>query len=335
MRTIKLFDTTLRDGEQGIGHLLSTEQKTRLLKEMINKKIDAIEIGMVTDEISHNLFKQASDFVKDTNIVALCRLHEKDIIRTVDALNCFTNPSINLLCIGSEIHLEKKMNMRKADGLALISTSVAHIDQAGFKGTTQAILEDSTRGSLRLLHDTIEHLIELGVNNICFADTTGAYTPNQTKRLFNRFVDMYPEVDFGCHFHNDMGLAVANSIIAIECGAKEVQVTIGGAGERCGNAALEEVLAVLENSEYHKKNFEVSADLKEIINLCQFYYDLLGKHPHDKKPLIGEHAFTTCAGIHQSAIIKSPETYEFINPEKLGLKRQFIFNRLSSNKIPR
>lgn len=333
MKNIRFFDTTMRDGEQGIGYLLTSEQKLRLLRQLIRLNVEVIELGMVTDEESAALFNEAAKIAGEQNIAALCRLNEKDIENTVRVLTPFKQPTLNLLCIGSELHLEKKMFMSQCEALNLLSRSLNQVHETGFHGNVYAILEDATRGSESLLRSTVEHLLLNGVRNICFADTVGAMTPSATQCFFGQFVQLYPSVNFGAHFHNDLGLAVANTIAAVDAGVSEVQVTLGGIGERCGNASFEEIIAILEYCKDYKGRISSKIKLRQLIEVCRYFYKLIGKPPHPNKPLIGANAFSTCAGIHQSAILKFPETYEFIDPECIGLKRSFHFNRLSSSKL--
>lgn len=334
MKTIRFFDTTMRDGEQGIGYLLGTQQKLAILQKLLLLNVAVIELGMVTAaQESRELFEQAVDIAGNQNIAALCRLHKTDIGLTVKALSQFPRSTLNLLCIGSEIHLHKKMGMSVSEAGHLLDNAIAAIRETQYRGNIYAILEDATRGSEALLHEQIQRLIEHGIRDICLADTVGAMTPSSVYTLFSTFIRAYPEVRFSTHFHNDLGLAVANTICAIDAGVHEVQVTLGGVGERCGNAAFEEVVAVLAHCRGYKGQMNAIPTLKDTVDLCRFFYQAVGKEPNPNKPIIGAHAFLTCAGIHQSAILKHPETYEFINPESLGLQRGFHINRLSSQKL--
>ncbi|WP_446469959.1 LeuA family protein [Xenorhabdus stockiae] len=336
MKKICFFDTTLRDGEQGIGCLLSNEKKLKLLPRLIDLGVDSIEIGMVTDEDSEKFFYEAAssniDF-KDTYIAALCRLKPDDIERTTLALSRFKKPKLNLLCVGSEIHIRKKFDSTKDSILSMLKDSLEYIANSDYTGKVSAILEDSSRGSFDLLEEKIELLTAYHVNDICFADTTGCATPLYISNLISYFKNKFPGIRFSVHCHNDLGLAVANSISAIDAGADEVQVTLGGVGERCGNASFEEIMAILSYRSEYKNRFKADIDMKDLIDLCNFYYDIINKLPHPNKPLLGKYAFSTCAGIHQNGIKKFPETYEFINPDTLGLERKFYFNRLSSSKL--
>lgn len=333
MNDIRFFDTTMRDGEQGIGYLLTNEQKLNLLKRLIKLGVSVIELGMVTDKESKELFEKALVIAGDTNIAALCRLNENDITQTIKVLRPFPNSTINLLCIGSELHLEKKIQISQSEALNLLNRTIMQVREMKFQGNIYAILEDSSRGSEYFLRGLIDHLIMNGIYNICFADTVGSMTPSSVRSRLNNFVKNYPNLNLSVHFHNDLGLAVANTIEAIEAGVKEVQVTLGGIGERCGNASFEEVIGILNNCYPYKDKIFSKIKLREIVNVCQYFYTLIGKKPNHNKPLLGENAFSTCAGIHQSAILKHPETYEFIDSESIGMKRSFHYNRLSSRKI--
>ena len=323
----------MRDGEQGIGYLLSTQQKLVILEKLARLDVAVIELGMVTDQESLRLFEQAAPIARNKNIAALCRLNDKEIHNTLKALKGFNQSTINLLCVGSEIHLSKKMHMSSKDVFGLLERSLGTIREVDFSGNIYAILEDSTRGSELLLHQQIQLLLKNGIEDICLADTVGAMTPARSYHFFSKFIHAYPKVRFSAHFHNDLGLAVANTISAIDAGVHEVQVTLGGVGERCGNASFEEITAVLSHCEGYKGKVGTYITLREAVEMCQFFYQVIGKEPNKNKPLIGSNAFATCAGIHQSAILKNPETYEFINPDSIGLQRNFHINRLSSSKV--
>jgi 2-isopropylmalate synthase len=166
----------------------------------------------------------------------------------------------------------------------MLKNSLDYIANSDYMGEVTAILEDASRGSFELLEEEINLLSSYNVNDVCFADTTGCATPLYMNKMINFFKNRFPKMRFSVHCHNDLGLAVANSLSAI-------------------------------------------------IEGCRFYYEIMNKLPYPNKPLIGEHAFSSCAGIHQDGIKKNPDNYEFINPEHLGLKRQFYFNRLSSKKF--
>ncbi|MEX0444575.1 hypothetical protein [Xenorhabdus sp. SGI246] len=231
------------------------------------------------------------------------------------------------------MHIKKKFDSTKDKILLMLKDSLEYISNSYYTGKVSAILEDSSRGSFELLEEKINLLTSYHVNDICFADTTGCATPLYINKLISFFKNKFPDVRFSVHCHNDLGLAVANSISAIDAGADEVQVTLGGVGERCGNASFEEVMAILSYRSEYNNRFKTDIVMKDLIELCNFYYKVMNKLPYPNKPLLGKHAFSTCAGIHQSGIKRFPETYEFINPEHLGLERKFYFNRLSSNKI--
>jgi 2-isopropylmalate synthase len=152
-------------------------------------------------------------------------------------------------------------------------------------------------------------------------------------RLFRCLLARHPDITFSGHFHNDLGLATANSLAALDAGIDEVQVTFGGVGERCGNAAMEEIVASLELSPAYRSRYRSRVNLRAAVQTCDSIYMIHGLQPHEKKPLIGQHAFTTCAGIHQDGILKAPHVYEMLDPASIGRRRAFHVNRLSSAKV--
>jgi 2-isopropylmalate synthase len=332
MRKIKFFDTTLRDGEQGIGYAMTDTQKLAALPVLDALGLDVLEIGMVTSDDAERLFTAAAQLAPASCIAALCRMKPGDLARTIAVLQRFSRSSINLLCVGSEIHLRDKLRI-SAETLDDWTVDIFdRIRNSGYQGRIAAILEDASRGSHDWLGRQIDRLRRQGVRQICVADTVGCMVPSQVSRLFARLIGEHPTIEFSAHFHNDLGLATANSLAAIEAGVDEVQVTLGGIGERCGNAALEEVVAALELNPGLAGQVMPQVSLRDAVAACDALYRIYGRVPYEKKPLLGEHAFTTCAGIHQDGIIKAPHVYEMFDPSTIGRTRRFHINHLSSRK---
>jgi 2-isopropylmalate synthase len=332
VKNIQFFDTTLRDGEQGIGFTLGDEKKLAVLKELDSTGLRTIEIGMVTTTESINFFHEASKLNPLSQIAALCRLKFDEVEKTITALEKFPRSCLNLLAVGSEFHLRDKLRIPAFELGSIVNLCMLIQRERGFSGRVMVILEDASRGSAQWIDSQINLWRSVGVTDICFADTVGCLTPAQVRVLFDDLMKRHPDIYFSVHFHNDLGLASANSLAAIEAGVREVQVTLGGIGERCGNAAIEEIVAALELNPFYQRDIASSITLATAVSACDAFYRLHGSSPNVKKPIIGEHAFATCAGIHQDGILKSPHLYEMFDPAIIGRKRKFHRNRLSSRK---
>ncbi|MFZ9034908.1 MAG: LeuA family protein [Francisellaceae bacterium] len=327
---INIFDTTLRDGEQSIGFLMSKNQKLQILEKLCEIDVfNTIELGMPVASIEdQQVFYEASRMKVNKTIAALSRLKRQDIILTATLLNDFSHSRIQLLCIGSELHLKKKRKLTYQEALRELNDSLHLLKNLEFSGTVSLIFEDASRGEHTFIFSQIDLALKYGIRNVVIADTVGCFLPYKAFDFIKKIVKNYPQLNISVHFHNDLGLATANTLCAIKAGAKEIQTTLGGIGERCGNCPVEEVLACLKYEE-KKNNF----DIKSVVSAIDYMYDVLGKQIDVRKPIVGQHAFATCAGIHQDGINKCPEIYEFMHPEVFGRQRKFVNNRLSSNKL--
>lgn len=336
MKKINLFDTTLRDGEQAIGFDLTVEQKVHIFNILKKSGLDVLEVGManVSTENSLSEFLEHIDLsTVHSQICLLSRLNSNDIDVANNFLNNFESSRIQLLGIGSHIHLEKKMQITENELFKLYSASIERARNK-FNGEISFILEDASRGDESFIFEQIEFLLESGIHHISFADTVGCMTPSQVKNLFYRLKSNFGrELKLSAHFHNDLGLATANTLAAVESGAEEIQCTSGGIGERCGNASLEEIIGLIQLKPELSKQFFVSVDLNTMLDNMSKIFKYLDKNIDPFKPLVGKYAFSTAAGIHQNGILKDPETYSFFNPKIIGRKLDFVINKLSSKKI--
>lgn len=332
MKTIKVFDTTLRDGEQGIGNLMSIAQKTQIILCLDKLGLDIIELGFpAASEEDKAWFQQAAQLNLQTKVCGFSRLLMSDLQCTLEAMKDFKQCQIQLLAIGSEIHLEHKHKMTLEEAQANLAAAVTFLKNNRIEDIA-IILEDSTRGSKALLKAMISTAIHHGVTTITLADTVGCATPSYIYELISWTTsNIDKNVNVGIHCHNDLGLATANTLAAIEAGTDLIQTTLGGIGERVGNCALEEVAAVL----HYKKNIyqnKLNINLKNIVKAVHQTFAVLGKDIPHNKPLLSEYAFSTAAGIHQNGILKNPETYEYVRAEDVGRKQVFVKNRLSSKR---
>ena len=336
MKKIKIFDTTLRDGRQAINFDMTEEQEIYIFDMISKLEVDTIEFGManIANEKELN-YLVSNPILLNSNIQAclLSRLVESDIRVAIEVLNKFKNKRIEILGVGSEIHLNKKLCISEDDLYNLYSKSIEQI-KSTFDGEISFILEDASRASKGFLLRQIEFLISHGVKTISIADTVGCMTPSQVKKLFSKIKhDFGDAITLSAHFHNDLGLATANSLVAIESGVDEIQCTCGGIGERCGNSSLEEIIGLLQLKPEISKNYYVTPELKNSLDNLNKIFKYLDKEIDPYKPLVGKYAFSTAAGIHQDGILKSPETYAYFDPSRIGRSLDFVINKLSSSKL--
>ena len=322
MKRIKIFDTSLRDGEQGVGCCMNLLQKEAILEELDRLNLDIIELGFpaASKEDAKWVKLALSKKLKTKNCV-FTRLNKTDIDILLNVVND-ENVQVQLLGVGSEIHLEKKRHITPNESLSELKDSIQYLKKNGINDIS-VIFEDSTRGSHSLLSQATYICIAEKVSGISIADTVGCSTPSHIFSLIQYLKNILPEnMDLGVHCHNDMGLATANTLSAIQAGATVIQTTIGGIGERTGNCALEEVFTVLKanSSEY---NTEITINSQNLYKACRFVFQKLEKEIPVNKPIIGKHAFSTTAGIHQDGLMKDKSIYTHVDPELFGRKHTF------------
>lgn len=332
MKSIKIFDTTLRDGEQGIDFQMNVSQKSLILDKIDDLNLNYIEIGFpAASAADFEWAKFALSKARSTKISILSRLN-KDDINTILMLPNYQNIQVQLLGVGSEIHLEKKRKITKEESFKELKESIAYLKENGINDIT-VIFEDATRGSYRLLSEASLICADLGISGITIADTVGCATPLQIANLIKHIKNILPaHMDLGIHCHNDLGLAVANTLSAIQSGANVIHTTLGGIGERAGNCALEEIFSVLHFSDAENR-LKLNLNPKKIFKTAKFIFKLLGKKFAVNKPILGKHVFSTAAGIHQDGLIKDKKVYEHVEAEVFGEKNKLIFNRLSGRKM--
>lgn len=334
MKHIKVFDTTLRDGEQGVGCCMSLTQKERILAGLDQLNLDIIELGFpaASKEDSEWIRLALSKSLK-TKTCVFTRLNKHDVDILLDVIKD-KNVQVQLLAVGSEIHLEKKRKMTCEQSLVELKETIRYLKENGVQDIS-VIFEDATRGSHFLLSQATTICINEGVSSVSLADTVGCSTPSHIFSIVRQLKNIMPEnMDLGIHCHNDMGLATANTLSGIQAGATLIQTTLGGIGERAGNCALEEVFAALYCCA-HEYKAKINIDPKELYKTCKLVFKELGKEIPVNKAIIGEHVFSTTAGIHQDGLIKDKSIYTHVDPEIFGRKHNLIFNRLSGRKLIR
>ncbi|AWB09910.1 MAG: 2-isopropylmalate synthase [Fervidicoccus fontis] len=320
MKRIKIFDTTLRDGEQSPGVSLNSEEKCEIAKQLARLNVDCIEAGFpIASEGDFKAVQQIAREVEGPIIAALARAKKEDIDRAWEAIKDNKNPRIHTFLATSDLHLEKKLQISREVALSKIRESVTYA--RSLCTDVEFSAEDASRSDLEFLARCVSVAIESGAKTINIPDTVGYATPSEMAeiiRYLKENVRGIENVDISVHCHNDLGLAVANSLASIEAGASQVECTINGIGERAGNAALEEIVMAL----YVRKNFYQSftnINTQEIYRTSRLVSSLTGMNVQANKAIVGANAFAHESGIHQDGVLKDKRTYEILDSELIGL----------------
>ncbi|MFC3039584.1 2-isopropylmalate synthase [Virgibacillus xinjiangensis] len=326
MSQIKIFDTTLRDGEQSPGVNLNQLEKLEIAKQLERFGIDRMEAGFpASSQGDFEAVKAIADTIKGTSVTGLARTIKSDIDTAWEALKNSEEPRLHLFLATSPIHMTYKLKQTPEQ---VIQTSVDMVSYARQKfPQVQWSAEDATRSDWEFLAQIIEQVIDAGATVINLPDTVGYTTPAEYGQLFRYIKETVPNidrVDLSCHCHDDLGMAVANSIAAVENGATQVEGTINGIGERAGNAALEEIgVAMKIRSDYYP--YETGLKLDEIKRSSDLVAKLTGMYVQPNKAVVGRNAFAHESGIHQDGVLKNAQTYEIITPEMVGLNSNTLF----------
>ncbi|XVU26698.1 LeuA family protein [Actinoplanes sp. CA-054009] len=333
-RRIAVFDTTLRDGEQAPRNALDPEVKLDLALRIEALGVDVIEAGFPAS--SPDDFRAArliAGRLTGARLATFARSVRSDVDAAVEAAGTDRH-QIQILAVGSEIHLEHKRGIDRATALRELRDTVRHAVALGVPHVSVAV-EDATRGSRGLLAATVETAVAAGAEHVAIGDTTGCATPGEFGELIAAVRAWAPPpVTIGVHCHDDFGLALANTIAGVTAGADEVQVTLGGIGERAGNTALEQVVALLA---YKADVLGVRTDVRTE-PLHAAYTALrraIGMPEARNQPIVGQFAFATAAGIHQQGILNDPTTYEYVRPARFGRSTQLLVARHSGRAVLR
>ncbi|MEN2984514.1 MAG: 2-isopropylmalate synthase [Dictyoglomaceae bacterium] len=323
MEKIYIFDTTLRDGEQTPGVSLNVEEKLEIAKQLAKLNVDIIEAGFpISSEGEFQAVKTIAEKVKGPVIAALARAIPQDIDRAWEALKYAENPRIHTFIATSDIHMEKKLKKTKEEVLEQAIYAVKYAKK--YCSDVEFSPEDAVRSNFDFLCKVIEEVINAGATVINIPDTVGYALPWEFGELIKRIREKVKNIDkviLSVHCHNDLGLAVANSLSAIMNGAQQVECTINGLGERAGNAALEEIVMAIK---VRKLGKDVGINTKEIYKTSRLVSSLTGIMIQPNKAIVGDNAFTHESGIHQHGVIQDPSTYEIMSPESIGLSESRI-----------
>ena len=311
---VRIWDTTMRDGEQTPGVHMTTEQKVAIARQLEAFGVDTIEAGFpASSEGDFEAVRAVAEAVSDCEVAALARCVPADIDRTAEALQPARRPVLHVVMGVSDIHLEKKFRMRRADAVRVIADCVArarrHVSEVEFSA------EDATRADRVFLRQCVWTAIEAGATRINIADTVGCASPEEFGALVGDIVNFVEGAAVvSAHCHDDLGMATANTVAAVRHGARQVEVTVNGLGERAGNAATEEVAAVLTI----KDIADVRADLARVRELSACVAAITGVPVQPNRAIVGENAFAHSSGIHQDGLIKDTRTYAFVSPQAVG-----------------
>src|SRR6266550_1385255 len=324
-RDVVIFDTTLRDGEQAPGNSMTPEEKLRLARQLDVLGVDVIETGFpAASDGDFRGVRGVAQEVRRPVIAALARCHERDIDLAGEALRPAERPRVHVVIATSDIHLQHKLRISKEECLERARASVKRARQ--FTNDVEFSAEDASRSDLDFLCRVVEAAIEEGATTINLPDTVGYAMPAEYGAMFRTVRERVPTSDkvvFSAHCHDDLGLAVANSLAAIEAGAGQVECTINGIGERAGNAALEEIV-MAGRVRSQAVAFKCAVNPKEIFRTSQLLSHVIGVFPQPNKAVVGRNAFAHEAGIHQHGLLQNGLTYEIIRPEEVGVARSSL-----------
>ncbi|MGH7574667.1 MAG: 2-isopropylmalate synthase, partial [Longimicrobiales bacterium] len=317
---VLVFDTTLRDGEQSPGATMTPREKLRMAYQLDALGVDAIEGGFpISSPDDFEAVRMIAREVRGPVIAALARAKTEDIERAAAALEPAARPRIHIFLATSDLHLEKKLCITKEQCLERAVEAIEHARR--YTDDVEFSAEDATRTDIAFLCRVADAAIEAGAKTLNIPDTVGFATPLEIRTIFATLLASVRGVEnviLSAHCHNDLGLATANSLAAIEAGARQVECTVNGIGERAGNAALEEiVMALLVRGAAYP--FQTSVHASEIARASRMVAMLTGIHPQPNKAVVGRNAFAHEAGIHQDGVIKEPSTYEIIDPRQVGV----------------
>ncbi|MBP1608902.1 MAG: leuA, partial [Acidobacteria bacterium] len=325
-KKVLIFDTTLRDGEQCPGASMNIEEKILLAKQLEKLKCDVIEAGFpISSEGDFEAVRRIADSVRTVSIAALARANKLDIDRAWDAIRGASKPIIHTFIATSDIHLKHKLKKTRAEVLQEAAEAVRYAKS--LCGKVEFSAEDASRTELEYLCQVVEAAIGAGADVINIPDTVGYAIPSEFGERIRALCERVPNIDkaiLSVHCHNDLGLAVANSLAAILNGARQVECTINGIGERAGNTSLEEIVMALRTRKDYFGDFETGIETQEIYPASSLLTNLTGMIVQPNKAIVGRNAFAHEAGIHQDGVIKEKTTYEIMLPETVGIKENVL-----------
>jgi 2-isopropylmalate synthase len=320
-RIIKIFDTTLRDGEQSPGCSMNLKEKIEMAQQLERMNVDIIEAGFAAASPGdlHSI-QEISKSIKTCIVASLARAHKEDIDKAWESLKYAAHPRIHVFLATSPLHMKYKLQMTEEEVLRSTEEMVAYA-----KSKCEDIefsAEDATRSNVDFISKVFDKAIRAGATTINIPDTVGYTMPDEYYNFITAIIERCPAlktVDISVHCHNDLGLGAANSIAAIKAGATQIECTVNGIGERAGNAALEEIVMALKVRK-DILNADTRIDAKQIFRSSSLLTQITGIKVQPNKAVVGDNAFAHEAGIHQHGVLNNRETYEIMTPESIGLK---------------
>ena len=315
---IKIFDTTLRDGEQVPGCKLNTKEKVEIALQLELLGVDVIEAGFpISSPGDFESVRDISLAVKDVAVCGLSRAVLKDIETAAEALRHARRPRIHTGIGTSDFHIKAKFNATREE---ILQRAIQCVRWArNFADDVEFYAEDAGRTDNDYLAQAVEAVIKAGATVVNIPDTTGYCLPHQYAEKIAFLVNHVPNIDratISCHCHNDLGLATANSIAGIIAGARQIECTVNGLGERAGNTSLEEVVMIIR--QHHALGFHTGVDTRQLNPVSRLVSDTMRMPVQPNKAIVGSNAFSHSSGIHQDGFLKDAQTYEIINPEEVG-----------------
>lgn len=325
MNRVLVFDTTLRDGEQSPGVRLSMPQKLEIGHALVELGVDIIEAGFpISSPGDFEAVQTLARELKGVQICGLTRAREKDIDVAGEALKDAENPRIHTGLGVSENHLQHKLRMTREQALEVGVNAVKHARK--YTDNIEYFMEDSGRADRDYVYQVVEAIIAAGATTINVPDTTGYTYPEEYRELIQGIIENVPNSDkaiFSCHCHNDLGMATANTLAGVLGGARQVEVTVNGIGERAGNTSLEEVVMAL----FIRKDMfgcETGVKTNRLLPVSRMVSQLSGMVVQRNKAVVGANAYAHSSGIHQDGVLKERSTYEIIAPELVGAEKSEI-----------
>jgi len=325
MDVVRIFDTTLRDGEQSPGFSMNTEEKIRLARQLAALNVDVIEAGFpIASRGDLEAVKKVAQEVRSVPIAALARAKKDDVNAAIEALEPAAAPRLHVFLATSDLHLRVKLNMTREQALEAISAMIRYGRQ--HVGEVEFSAEDAGRTDIDFLCQVCRVAVDAGATVLNLPDTVGYAVPEEYGAMFTKVREYLgdPEgITLSAHCHDDLGMAVANSLAAVRAGVRQIECTINGIGERAGNASLEEVVVALA---VRKESFGVTTGIRlgELFPTSRLLTEITGAQVAPNKAVVGANAFAHEAGIHQDGIIKNPLTYEIITPQTVGVPNRSL-----------
>ncbi|KAF1085076.1 2-isopropylmalate synthase [Sporotomaculum syntrophicum] len=327
---VYIFDTTLRDGEQSPGVSLNASEKLEIARQLARLGVDIIEAGFpISSQGDFEAVRNIAREVRGVTVTGLSRTHFEDIDRTWEAVKEAEQPRIHTFIATSDIHLQHKLRMTREQ---VIESAVAGVKRAkSYTADVEFSAEDASRSDVDFLCRVVQAVVDAGATTINLPDTVGYATPDEYAEFIGTVIDRTKgaeKVIFSVHCHDDLGMAVANSLAAVVAGARQIEGAINGIGERAGNASIEEIAMALYTRR-DRFGMETGIRAGEIIRTSRLVSKLTGMEVQPNKAVVGRNAFAHESGIHQDGVLKERTTYEIMNPAMVGLHTNLVLGKLS------